>query len=120
MKYENIKNTAGAVLVFVMIGCARQDMSTLDLSGTRTVVLDSIGTGEDQDMMHAYPNHTQIKWNGVLGDMILKASHRDAPKDIQVYPTQDLKKIRVAFQQYGPVEGQVGITIKWMVSQFTG
>jgi len=40
----------------------------------------------NQDMAHGYTNHTQIKWNGILGDMVLEASERNAPENLQVYP----------------------------------
>jgi len=40
----------------------------------------------NQDMAHAYTNHTQIKWNGILGDILLSTSELNGPSNLQVYP----------------------------------
>lgn len=40
----------------------------------------------NQDMAHAYTNHTQIKWNGVIGDNKLMAKPEESIENIQVYP----------------------------------
>jgi len=51
-----------------------------------------------KDMAHAYTNHTQIKWNGILGEMSL----RQAPilTDVQVYPDINRKKLVVSASFY--------------------
>ena len=66
----------------------------------------------NQDMAHAYTNHTQIKWNGILGDITLKASAKNAPENIQVYPNSELNKLKVSFEQPSAVEGNVNLVIK--------
>lgn len=66
----------------------------------------------NQDMAHAYTNHTQIKWNGILGDISLSASASDTPQNIQVYPNQDLKSLKVTFQQTKKVDGKVEVNIQ--------
>ncbi|SDG70489.1 sugar-binding domain-containing protein [Winogradskyella thalassocola] len=53
----------------------------------------------NQDMAHAYTNHTQIKWNGILGDIELRALGKNQPKNLQVYPNAELNKLKVTFQQ---------------------
>ncbi len=40
---------------------------------------------EDGDLMHGYSNHTQIKWNGILGEMSLTAEPPVSVEDVQVY-----------------------------------
>ncbi|WP_203257219.1 sugar-binding domain-containing protein [Hyunsoonleella ulvae] len=66
----------------------------------------------NQDMAHAYTNHTQIKWNGILGDIILKASSNNAPNNLQVYPSKDLDKLKVTFNQSVAEETPVKLEIK--------
>lgn len=41
------------------------------------------------DMAHAYTNHTQIKWNGILGEISLTSQHQNAPRHLQVYTQED-------------------------------
>ncbi|PQJ79611.1 sugar-binding domain-containing protein [Polaribacter porphyrae] len=53
----------------------------------------------NQDMAHAYTNHTQIKWNGILGDIALEFSDDNAPKNLQIYPNKSLDKLKVNFNQ---------------------
>ena len=38
------------------------------------------------DMAHAYTNETQIMWNGILGEISLRAKDAVFMKDIQIYP----------------------------------
>ncbi|WP_081817296.1 sugar-binding domain-containing protein [Leeuwenhoekiella sp. MAR_2009_132] len=39
----------------------------------------------NQEMAHAYTNHTQIKWNGILGEIVLTASDKATIANLQVY-----------------------------------
>lgn len=66
----------------------------------------------NQDMAHAYTNHTQIKWNGVLGDIELKAFNKNNPKNLQVYPNLELNKLKVTFQQTIAEDEMVNCIIK--------
>lgn len=53
-------------------------------------------TYPDEDMQslaHAYSNHTQVKWNGILGDLVLNASNSARINNVQVYP--NLKKSNI-------------------------
>ncbi|MCM5664060.1 sugar-binding domain-containing protein [Galbibacter mesophilus] len=76
----------------------------------------------NQDMAHAYTNHTQIKWNGILGNIELKATSSKAPNNIQVYPELDANRIAVEFDaSVSPSENfQVQITDKDGKSVFQG
>lgn len=53
----------------------------------------------DKEMAHAYTNHTQIKWNGILGDIELIASAKSAPENLQIYPDFANNSIEVVFEQ---------------------
>ncbi len=66
----------------------------------------------NKDMAHAYTNHTQIKWNGILGDIVLKASSNNDPADLQVYPNKDLDKLKITFNQPVPEANAVQLVIK--------
>ncbi|WP_396600889.1 sugar-binding domain-containing protein [Algibacter sp. R77976] len=66
----------------------------------------------NQDMAHAYTNHTQIKWNGIIGDISLSASKSNKPHNIQVYPNQDLKTLKITFEQPKAIEGNVEVKIE--------
>ena len=57
----------------------------------------------NQDMAHAYTNHTQIKWNGVLGEIALKISDMNPLKNLQVYPNVRDNKIRITYEQDEPI-----------------
>lgn len=65
----------------------------------------------NQDMAHAYTNHTQIKWNGILGDMLLKVSPKNTPENLQIYPSKKSDKIKITFQQASITEKHVNCTI---------
>ena len=50
---------------------------------------------EDKDMAHAYTNHTQIKWNGILGEISIEAKPSIAVDQIQVFPYPDQNMVKV-------------------------
>ncbi|WP_421894650.1 sugar-binding domain-containing protein [Marinoscillum sp.] len=50
---------------------------------------------EDKDMAHAYTNHTQIKWNGMLGELSLRSSVGAMIEDLQVYSNTVQQQITV-------------------------
>lgn len=66
----------------------------------------------NQDMAHAYTNHTQIKWNGILGDISLRATEDNAPHNLQVYPDVKNNKIRITFHQENPSSENFKASIK--------
>ena len=53
----------------------------------------------NQDMAHGYTNHTQIKWNGILGDIVLEASPPNAPSNLQIYPDLASNALLITFEQ---------------------
>ncbi len=66
----------------------------------------------NQDLAHAYTNHTQIKWNGILGEISLNVSDKNAPENIQVYPDVQNKKLNITFNQSNPNDKTVTCIIK--------
>ncbi len=56
----------------------------------------------DQEMAHAYTNHTQIKWNGMLGDMLLSVSDENSPRNLQVYPRVSEGMLTFTYEQAVP------------------
>ena len=53
----------------------------------------------NQDMAHAYTNHTQIKWNGIIGEIVLKASQPNAPSNLQIYPDLATNALLITYEQ---------------------
>jgi hypothetical protein len=49
-----------------------------------------------EEMAHSYTNHTQIKWNGVLGYINLVARPKVSISDIQVFTDLPNKQLRIA------------------------
>lgn len=47
------------------------------------------------DMGHAYTNETQIMWNGILGEISLRAKDDISIEDLQVYPDIEKKRVRI-------------------------
>ncbi len=66
----------------------------------------------NQDMAHAYTNHTQIKWNGILGDIVLEASDKNAPENLQIYPDVENNKLKITFDQQKTSDNKVSCIIK--------
>ncbi len=70
----------------------------------------------NQDMSHAYTNHTQIKWNGVIGDIKLTASETDKIENLQVYSNVSEGTIKATFQK----PSGSGIELKYQIVSTTG
>jgi len=58
----------------------------------------------NQDLAHAYTNHTQIKWNGVIGDIKLTASETGVIEDLQVYSNVAEGMIKATFKNLSNIE----------------
>ena len=58
----------------------------------------------NQDLAHAYTNHTQIKWNGVIGDIKLTASAAGKIEDLQVYSNVAEGTIKATFKNLSDAE----------------
>ncbi len=75
------------------------------------VIGDRYPDPTNQEMAHAYTNHTQIKWNGMLGDIRLTASNKDSPYNLQVYPHVSEGKLTFTYEQAVPVVENVRLEI---------
>lgn len=67
------------------------------------------------DMAHAYTNETQIMWNGILGEISLRAKEDISIEDLQVYSDVENKRIRIkGWVSYAgePKDGILQIDIK--------
>lgn len=53
---------------------------------------------QSSEMTHAYTNHTQIKWNGILGELLLTAQHTLAVKQVNIFPSLDKKELQIQYQ----------------------
>jgi len=47
-----------------------------------------------KDLAHAYTNETQIMWNGILGDMSIKAINKSSIDYVEIYPNIESKQIK--------------------------
>lgn len=65
----------------------------------------------NQDMAHGYTNHTQIKWNGIIGNIILEASEPNTPKNLQIFPDIDNKSLKISFEQIKPLSKKLGFEL---------
>ncbi|TRX54770.1 glycoside hydrolase family 2 [Fulvivirga sp. M361] len=65
----------------------------------------------NQEMAHAYTNHTQIKWNGILGDILLSASDKNSPQNLQVYPNRKESKLMFTYVQEVPETEEVSLEL---------
>lgn len=64
---------------------------------------------DSYEMVHAYTNHTQVKWNGILGDIQLQATPLSFIEQVDVTPLVKEQKLAVqyAIQQRGKAAGKV-------------
>jgi len=75
------------------------EIDNSDLYPNINVTGDRYPLKVNQEMAHAYTNHTQIKWNGILGAMNITASSPNKPQNLQIYPDFENDEIRVSYQQ---------------------
>lgn len=71
-----------------------------------------ISTG---NLAHAYTDHTQIMWNGILGEISLRAKDKVVIKDLQVYPDIEKNRIRVKGRLCNtgsPAKGSLSVYVK--------
>jgi hypothetical protein len=70
----------------------------------------------NQDMAHAYTNHTQIKWNGIIGDIKLTASETDKVENLQVYSNVAESTITATFKNNSGNQSE----LKYQISSTSG
>lgn len=64
-------------------------------------------------MAHAYTNHTQVKWNGILGNIRLQATSPTRLDNIQVYPDPERSSVKVTADIKGlpDSEGEINYSL---------
>ena len=61
-----------------------------------------------RDMAHAYTNETQTMWNGIIGEIALKAVEKTSIRNMTLTPDVDASKVRVQLDIEGDVENRTG------------
>ncbi|MDN3670355.1 glycoside hydrolase family 2 [Echinicola jeungdonensis] len=64
-----------------------------------------------KDMAHGYTNHTQIKWNGILGDISIQPISNKILKVLQVYPNPEEGILNVKLNKDGIISNPLSVTI---------
>ncbi len=70
----------------------------------------------NQELAHAYTNHTQIKWNGIIGDLKLSMSKKDRIENLQVYSNVAEGTISATFMSPFNIENE----LKYQIRTTTG
>lgn len=52
------------------------------------------------DLAHAYTDATQVKWNGILGDMYIKAVEKTRVESLQLYPDAASRTVKTVVSIY--------------------
>lgn len=52
------------------------------------------------DLAHAYTDATQVKWNGILGDMYIKAVEKTRVESLQLYPDAASRTVKAVVSVY--------------------
>ena len=91
------------------------DLSTKLTPGKHIItILVNNGNGsvpEGLSNSHAWMEHTQSNWNGILGKFSLEASNTTHFENIQVYPDVEKKKVLVKVKIYNTEGNSEKITI---------
>lgn len=74
---------------------------------------------ESSEMAHAYTNHTQIKWNGILGNISLIAKPTVSVDNVTVLPDLKNRKLEIQYQINKPGDNAFDIQ-SYIVDTRTG
>ena len=95
------------------------DLSKLLAPGehTLTIMVDN-GNSVPVEVInssHAYVEHTQTNWNGIIGKFELEASDRSYIDDVQTYPNVDTRSVKVKYKLYNQGTTDKKISIHYNV-----
>ena len=82
----------------------RYDLTPLIVPGKEQILTIRVDNRYRHDisvadnLAHAYTDHTQIKWNGLLGDLSLRCVEPVAVENLQLFPDVDNRVVKVRFQ----------------------
>lgn len=65
-----------------------------------------------REMAHGYTNHTQIKWNGILGALRLTARNKTHLTGVQAYPDPFSSSVRILAQTSGAADAYLSYQYK--------
>lgn len=63
------------------------------------------------EMAHAYTDHTQIRWNGIIGDLILRAYEPNRLANLQIYSNVAQSTIKASFKRNSSTQGALSFKI---------
>lgn len=77
----------------------RYEISEFLIPGAENKIVVSVDNRKQyditvDDMAHAYTDHTQIKWNGILGDITITKHEPLDISELRVYPASDNKSLK--------------------------
>ncbi len=72
------------------------------------------------DMAHSYTDHTQIKWNGMIGDMTISALEKVRVDGVVLYPDVDAKCVRAVVKMKNRTEDMQTATISMNITERGG
>lgn len=64
------------------------------------------------DMAHAYTDHTQIMWNGIIGSMCIEALDRVHIKQVSTFPVLTAKRVDLRVVLSNRTQGNTGSTLR--------
>lgn len=71
----------------------------------------------NQEMAHGYTNHTQIKWNGILGEMHLRVSDNKDIKNLQIHSDIKNNNLKVSFNAKDQITDEIEFRIENLSGQ---
>src|SRR5690606_4398488 len=71
---------------------------------TLTIVVDNNPDLVPVEGSHAYAEHTQTNWNGIIGKFALEASHPARIESARAYPDIRTRSVRLAIEFSDPVD----------------
>lgn len=67
------------------------------------------------DLAHAYTDATQVKWNGILGDMYIKAVEKTRVESLQLYPDAASRTVKAVVSVYNSSSQTVPVNLSLQV-----
>ena len=71
------------------------------------------------ELCHSYTEDTQVKWNGILGDMYLEALDKVYIKDVQLYPDAQSHRVKAVVSVCNASGKACGVELKFEVAGLT-
>ncbi|WP_294592203.1 hypothetical protein [uncultured Rikenella sp.] len=71
-------------------------------------------------MAHCYTDHTQVKWNGILGDLSLSVVPDITISSARIYPSNDLEAARIVLTIDNNSSSAKQIRLDWDIVQLQG